>query len=325
VPVWTLTLLLGLTPSAELAAAASSSTRPAACRAHAGQSDLTLWTRTRPPELVLSCRLLARGLARLPTEPAQALALAAEVGRVADNERAAKLLAGRAYYRLGRVAEAWAALAPFADQKALPLDDAASLVDLARTALAAGDAGAALRSYRLLVPRAALLGSRQLERTVLIEAASLALAGGPGGLDEALGYLDAARAIPLAGDRDIVLGFTALALDRAGQGAQARAAAREADGPWDLEAELSPAERSRVAEMALAPSGELTPPPAVLTPSRIMLVDGELHAAIALLALGRDEELRRVHLRAFLASGAGHGPWAEYGKRALAKSIAGGR
>ena len=323
VPVWTLTLLFGLAPAAELAAASSSSTRPEPCRANAGQTDSTLWSRTRPPELLRSCRLLARGFARLGAEPAQALALAADAGRVSANERAAKLLQGRAYFRLGRVAEAWVALAPFASPGAPPLDDAASLLDVARTALAAGALDAAERTYRLLVPRASLMGSRLVERTILIEAASLALALGPAGIDEALGYLEAARSIPLAGDRDLMLGLTALALDRQGQSEQARAAAREADGPWDLERELSQAERSRVAEMALGPSGESTPPPTTLAPARLMLVDGELHAAVALLAVGRDEALRRMHLRAFLSSAAAHGPWAEYAKRSLAKS--GGR
>jgi hypothetical protein len=55
-----------------------------------------------------------------------------------------------------------------------------------------------------------------------------------------------------------------------------------------------------------------------------MLLDGELHAAIAMLAVGRDEALRRAHFRAFLASEAGRGPWAEHARKALAKG-AGGR
>jgi hypothetical protein len=264
--------------------------------------------------------LLSRAAVRLASDPTGALELARSAAAFEPNARAAKLVEGRALFRLGRVPEAWAVLAPFVDEKAAPLDDAPSLFDVARTALAAGALAEAERAYRLLVPRAALLGSRQIERTAVIEAASLALARGPDGIDEALGYLETARSIPLAGDHDLVLALTALALDRAGRSEQARAAAREAEGPWDLESELSAAERSRVAEAALSPAGELTPSPAQVDPGRVMLVDGELHAAIAELAAGRDEALRRAHLRAFLASSAGRGPWAEHARRALAKS-----
>jgi hypothetical protein len=311
-------LLLGLVPAAELSAAAASSARPPACRVHGAELGSTLWTRARLPEVVRSCRSLSRGLARLAAHPAEALVLAEAAQSAPANAVVARLLRGRALFRLNRVAEAWPLLAPFLEPSAAPLDDAQALFDIARTALAAGALEAAERGYRLLVPRAALLGSRETERIVLIEAASLALARGPTDIDEALGYLDTARAMPLAGERDLVLGLTALALERSGRVEQARAAAREADGPWGLEAEMTPAERSRVAEAAFAP-GDVTPSPAGIGPSRVMLLDGELHAAIAVLAAGRDEALRRAHLRAFLASTAGQGPWAEHARRALQK------
>jgi tetratricopeptide (TPR) repeat protein len=310
--------LLGLVPAAELSAAAASSARPPACRVHGAELGSTLWTRARLPEVVRSCRSLSRAHARLGAHPAEALALAEAAEAAPVNAARARLLRGRALFRLGRVAEAWVVLAPFLEPAAAPLDDAQALFDIARSALSAGVLDAAARAYRLLVPRSALLGSRQTERIVLIEAASLALARGPADIDEALGYLDTARAIPLAGERDLVLGLTALALERSGRTEQARAAAREADGPWDLEAEMTPAERARVAEAAFAP-GDTTSSPARIGPSRVMLLDGELHAAIAVLAAGRDEALRRAHWRAFLASAAGQGPWAEQARRALQK------
>jgi hypothetical protein len=310
-------LLFGLVPGAELSAAAAASARPDACRARSGDASSTLWSRARVPVVARSCRALARGMARLEGQPAEARALAEAAASVPANAQAARLLNGRALFRLGRTEEAWATLEPFVAPGAAPIDDAAALFDVARSALAAGMLEAAARGYALLIPRASLLASRREERVALIEAAGVALARGPGSLDEALGYLDAARAIPLAGEHDLLLGMTALALDRAGRSAQARAAAREADGPWDLESELTPAERARVAETALSQAAELTPSPAKLKRARLMLPDGELHAVIAVLAAGRDEALRRAHLRAFLASTAGQGPWAEHARRAL--------
>jgi hypothetical protein len=311
-------LLLGLSPAAELSAAAVASARPEACRTRGADAGSTLWSRARLPEVVRSCRLLARGHARLASLPAEALALAQAAEGVPANASPARLLRGRALFRLGRVADAWQVLAPFIEPGAAPLDDAPSLFDVARAALAAGVLDAAERAYRLLVPRAELLGSRQAQRTALIEAASVALARGPSSVDEALGYLESARAMPLAGERDLVLGLTALALERSGRSDEARAAAREVEGPWDLENQMTPAERARVAEAAFSP-GELKPSPAALSPGRLMLLDGELHAAIAVLAAGRDEALRRAHLRAFLASSAGQGPWAEHARRALGR------
>src|SRR6516225_9943499 len=136
--VWIPPVFFGLPPAAELAAAAQGGTRPAACRPHAGRTDPTLWSRARPPEVVLSCRLLSRAAVRLASDPTGALELARSAAAFEPNARAAKLVEGRALFRLGRVPEAWAVLAPFVDEKAAPLDDAPSLFDVARTALAAG-------------------------------------------------------------------------------------------------------------------------------------------------------------------------------------------
>ena len=275
----------------------------------------TLWTRLRPPETDAFCRTLARGYARLESEPKEALELARKAAELRPGDPAERLLEGRALARSGQVGAAWRVLGPlFAEAT---LDDAPSLHDVARVALVAGDLDAAERAYRRLVPRVGLLGSGEARRIAYVEAASLLLARGSRGIDEALGYLAEARAITLSGDRDLVLGLTALAHSRAGRVEQARAAARESDGPWDLENELSSAERARVAEAALSLAPVQSGPPETLALRRVVLLDGELHAAIAVLAEGRDLQLMRAHLRAFLASPAGRGPWAEHAQRLL--------
>jgi hypothetical protein len=147
----------------------------------------------------------------------------------------------------------------------------------------------------------------------------LSLTRGPQGIDLALGYLADARAVPLSGERDLVLALSALALSRAGQKERARSLIRETDGPWDLESSLTPVERARVASTALESSGE-APEGASEPPSqrRLLLLDGELHAAIALLAEGRDRALGRAHWKAFLLSPRGQGPWADHARKALA-------
>ncbi len=313
-----LAVLLALAPGAELSAAAAASPRPSVCRSSGVGVESTLWSRARPLVVSRFCAALARGFAELDGRPEQALTFA-ESARVEDPAHPApRLLAGRALFRLGRAKEAWPLVEPFLAKDAVTIDDARSLFDAARVALSVGALDAAERGYRLLVARSSLLGSVAERRLATIEAASLSLARGPAGIDTALGYLAEARAVPLAGERDLVLALSALALHRAGQKERARALLRETDGPWDLEASLTAVERARVASIALdgsteAPSGAPEP----LVRARIFLLDGELHAAIALLAEGRDAALGRTHWKAFLASPRGQGPWADHARRTL--------
>ena len=306
-------LLFALTLPSEVPASAAASPRPVLCRAETDRRS-SLWARARPAEVERFCTTLARALARLERTPAEALELAREASATFPSETLGPLLEGRALLRLGRAAEAWKRVAPLVVASAPALDDAASLHDVARAALLSGELDDAQRLYRLLMPRSVVLGSERIRRTATIEAAGLALARGPADLEEALGYLSEARASPAAGDRDLVLGMLALTLDRAGRREQARAVAREASGPHDLENLLSPVERARVAapEAPLAAAGA-----AVFGRGRPLLPDGELHAVIATLAEGRDAALRRAHLVAFLASPRGKGPFADSARRAL--------
>jgi tetratricopeptide (TPR) repeat protein len=314
-PFGLLVAALGL--PAEGPAAAAASPRPLVCRTESDRRS-SLWARARPAEIERFCTLLARSLARLERSPAESLTLAREAMAIQPRETLGPLLEGRALLRLGQSAEAWQRLSPLVLASSPALDDAASLHDVARAALLSGALDDAQRLYRLLMPRSVVLGSEHIRRTATIEAASLALARGPGDLEEALGYLAEARASPAAGDRDLVLGLLALSLDRAGRREQARAVAREASGPFNLEGVLSPAERARVATPSEPPAS------APAKPGRgPLLAEGEIHAVIAMLAEGRDAALRRAHLVAFLASPGGKGPWADHARRALDGAKAG--
>jgi hypothetical protein len=312
-PFFAAPLFVALNVPAEIPAAAAASPRPLLCRSESDRRS-SLWARARPLEVERYCTLLARALARLERSPAETLELAREAISVLPRETLGPLLEGRALLRLGRAREAWQRLSPLVLASAPALDDASSLHDVARAALLSGALDDAQRLYRLLMPRSVVLGSEMIRRTATIEAAGLALARGPADLEDALAYLGEARASPAPGDRDLVLGLLALSLDRAGRREQARAVAREASGPYQLETLLSPADRARVAAPEL-PVSENAPPP--LAEGRPLLPEGELHAAIAMLAEGRDAGLRRAHLAAFLASAGGKGSWAEHARRAL--------
>jgi tetratricopeptide (TPR) repeat protein len=261
--------------------------------------------------------MLSRGLTSLGVAPAEALAAAREVLAKTPGDEAALLLEGRALLRLGQNEAAWQRLSRFTKEGAL--EDAPSLYDVARSAVEAFELDRAHAAYRALLPRALLLGSGDARRVAYMEAASVAMARGAQGLEEAKSYLEEAGRISLPGDRDLLLGLGALLLERSGHSQRAMAVAREASGPWDLERQLSDKERARL------DASEAPPKPAAKMPvmRRVRLPDGELHAIIALLAVGRDRELMLAHQRAFSSGPGGSGPYAELVKRTLGQPTRG--
>ena len=302
-----------LSVGAMLGAAAASSPRPAACRIdgeHSAQAKL--WSDVRPAALERRCAALSRGLTSLEAAPSDSLAAVREVLKGAPDDRAALLLEGRALLRLGQNAEAWQRLSRFAGAGAL--EDAPSLYDVARAAVEAGELERAYAAYRALLPRALLLASGHARRVAYMEAASVAMARGPQGIEEAQSYLEEAGRIPLPGDRDLLVGLGALLLERSGHPERARSLAREAADPWELERLLSPGERARLDDGATEGKSPSSVKPRM---PRVRLPEGELHAVIALLAVGRDRELAVAHQRAFLAGPGGSGPYAELVKRGL--------
>jgi tetratricopeptide (TPR) repeat protein len=150
---------------------------------------------------------------------------------------APRIVLARAALAAGKVDEA---LASF--DKALAIDARAAdhplaLHDLARARRRGGRLEDALGAYRVLVPRASLLPSRELRARVLLEAAHVTMAvaaksreGGARHLDEALAYLREAGRDPHHRLRlDIALSLV-LALDRAGRRSQADAVLAEQRG-----------------------------------------------------------------------------------------------
>jgi tetratricopeptide (TPR) repeat protein len=307
-----------LSTGALLGAAAASSPRPAACREHGEHvSQAKLWSDVRPAAVDRRCAMLSRGLTSLGVAPSEALAAAREVLEKTPGDESALLLEGRALLRLGQKEAAWQRLSRFAKEGAL--EDAPSLYDVARAAVEAFELDRAHAAYRALLPRALLLGSGDARRVAYMEAASVAMARGPQGLEEAKSYLEEAGRISLPGDRDLLLGLGALLLERSGHSERAQAVAREASGPWDLERQLSDKERARLDATEPAPKSVAKAP----VMRRVRLPDGELHAVIALLAVGRDRELMLAQQRAFLSGPGGNGPYAELVKRALGQPTRG--
>ena len=200
---------------AGLATAAQSSPRPRECRATANGVD-GLWRRLRGSDAERYCELLARGFARLVETPNQALSAARAAEALAGQTPAVRVLIGRASWRLGQPRLAYEQFLAAEASGAAWFADPKALHDYARAASLVGQSASALRLFRLLASRVALLDDARERTLAQIEAAAHVLADGPGGADEALGYLAHARQQPL-GLLGLIDALRGLALEQSGR------------------------------------------------------------------------------------------------------------
>ncbi|HEY4103406.1 MAG TPA: hypothetical protein VGM44_05925 [Polyangiaceae bacterium] len=280
----------------QLGTAALASPRPRECRGAANGED-GLWQRARAGDAQRYCEILARSYARLAESPNDALSAAAAALAIAGETPELRVLRGRARLRLGQAA---AALDDFtkaesADRQAFLAPKA--LHDYARAASIAGKPADAVRLYRVLVSRSALVDDAR-EKTVLeIEAAAHVLAYAQNGSDEALGYLAQARRDAL-GLEPWINGLRLLIAERSGH-------AERAPG-----ASASPS--LRALNQPLAESAAGTP---VLPP-------GEFEALRAALTDSGDTPARRDLWRAFLSKAAPENLWLEQARKKSAELAA---
>ncbi len=284
--------------AADLSAARAASPRPSECSPDGvGRTLWTHWERARRPQVARYCDALALGYAELGATPQRALATAKRAATLAPGRAAPVVLEARALVGAGRAREAFTVFARARAIDKRGLADPAALHDLAIAALASGEHLEAVAAYRALVPRAGMLADARVRQRVYLEAAMTVMRRDPKALDEALGYLGEARRLRgLPGLSDVVLGATALTLDRQGRHEEARGVAAEARGPLG------------VAGLATAPAAAGGP--------LVTLPDGELAAIAAVLTERTHPELAKKLWRTFEASAANAGsPWQAQAKR----------
>lgn len=199
----------------DLTTAAQASPRPRECRGATGNDGI--WLRVQAADAQRYCELLARGYARLVQTPQEALLAARSAEALAGPLAAVRVLAGRANLRLGDAPLAYQLLQQAEASDPQVFADPKALHDYARAASLAGKAPEAVRLYRLLVSRVALLDDPRERAFAQIEAAAHVLAHVEKGADEALGYLAHARQEPL-GLAAWIDGLRQLALKQSGRG-----------------------------------------------------------------------------------------------------------
>ncbi len=241
----------------DLATAAQASPRPRECRA-AGVSPTSssssvssegLWSRLRDSDAQRYCEFLARGYARLESAPKDAWLAAQAAEGLVGARPAVRVLTGRALLRLQQAGSAFEQFQQAEAEEPVAFADPKALHDYARAASLAGKVEPALRLYRLLVSRAALLDDPRERVFCQIEAAAHVLGSGAGA-DEALGYLAPARKQSF-GLASWIAGLRALAIQHSN-----RAEPRSASGSAPSAASLGAApERSFSDELPLLPAG----------------------------------------------------------------------
>lgn len=290
--------------AADLSAASAASPRPRECAPDAGGTR-SHWDRARRPRARAFCDALARGYAELFRAPDRAIAAAARAKELAPGSAAPFVLEGRALVGSGREQEAWPAFLRARSLDSRSFAEPAALHDLALAALANQEQADAVAAYRALVPRASMLADPRRRQRVYLEAAMTVMRGDASTLDEALGYLGEARRLRgLPGLSDVVLGATALTLDRQGRHDEARGVAAEARGPLGVVRLAGSPDRERV----------------------VWLPASELSAIAAMLSERGHPEVAKKHWRVFLDSpDAARSPWLAHAKKKLESVGAGPR
>jgi tetratricopeptide (TPR) repeat protein len=199
--------------------------RPPECAADAGRSAYNVWERAKSPELRRYCDLIAGAASKLAGTSAMAQAaldLAREADALVPDHAAPMILEGRALAALGQSGPALAALRAGKARDGGALDDPPALLAWARALARGGDAREAIDAYRALLPRTGTLSGAD-RTSAAVEAGLVAMASGAAGLDDAIAALrEAARQTQDDTQTVAVLGLI-LALDRRGEGDEARA------------------------------------------------------------------------------------------------------
>jgi len=273
-----------------LGTAAQASPRPRECRGGVGSAD-GLWLRAHGGDVQRYCDVLARGYARLESDPGEARAAAVTAAQIAGDVAVVRVLAGRAALRSNQSAEALDQFVHAEAEDPAAFADPRALHDYARAAALQGKSALAVRLYRSLASRSALFDDTREVAFVELEAAAEVLAYVPDGSEEALGYLAQARQHSL-GLSPWIKALTQLVAVRAGHASAHAGSALP-----------------RLATLAAA----LTAGPA----PGLILPPGELDALAAVLTDPRDSAGARAHWEAFTSHASADNIWlADARKRA---------
>ena len=281
---------------AQVGSAAWSGARPAECAPLSAPAASNVWERAKYARLRRYCDLLAGGAAKLasaePGEAREAIANANEAARALPGHAAPGVLRGRALVALGQFQEGVAAIEEAVQLEPHALGDPAALLAWSRALGRVGRMADAAAAFRALLPHASALSPAERGKAE-IEAAFLAQARGPDGLDEAISLFRQARRDAQDSLQALAGLALSLALDRAGEREESRVGLAEAAKQDPRETVAEPRAREALADVGA-------------------LAEGDALVAFAIAA--RDAAAAHELWSSYLAGSAGKGPWAEHAR-----------
>jgi tetratricopeptide (TPR) repeat protein len=186
---------------------------------------LNAWERAKAPQMRAYCDLIASATSKIvggKDSARAALVETQEAEKLAPQQPYSRVLRGRALEKLGRAPEAYDAFAEAKKLDARALDDPQTLLSWSRVLARTKRIDEAENAYRMLLPRASWLDSRE-RALAYVEAGLIVMQRGPQKIDEAVAIFRQARAEAQDSYRALALVLLALALDRSGDPAQAQA------------------------------------------------------------------------------------------------------
>jgi tetratricopeptide (TPR) repeat protein len=295
IPAAALAIAVGLFGQAAQPQGAFGAARPAECGVQEGFKAANKWERAKEPNLQTYCTLLASGTAKLVNAGALAKdvpAIADEADKLLPGRAAPSVLKGRALLRLGRPADALAALKEARARDDRALDDPVALLAWARANARTAHFEEAAQAYRAALPRTSALSAPE-RSTASFEAGMIVMAQGPKAVDDAVAMLRQARREAQDSMQVASVVGLALALDRAGQREEAKAVLAERVRS-DAKPILSDA---RITD-ALADAG----------------VPHESDALLATALEVTDPSAARDVWHRYLEGAGGRGPWADHAR-----------
>lgn len=225
-----------------------------------GGADKTkpnLWESAKQPALGDHCALLQKGVQRINEGNfVAALDLAQKADDLTPGQPGPFVVRGSAYARWGKPKDALEAFEKAKARHARALDDATILDDYGSVLLRLGKVDEARRAYRALLPRVTgptgmcgVQTSCAAASLAYLTAGVLAMEEGPSGLEEAAAILKETRAKAIGDLQRVASLAFALALDRAGEAAQAREIAAEVVKTKGVPNEIAPEIAARFASM----------------------------------------------------------------------------
>ena len=201
-----------------------SSGRPAECGDSGGRGS-NVWERAKSPQLRQYCDLVAGASSKLAGTTAMAhvaLESARQAEAVLPGHAAPLILEGRALLALGQLDEALTALEKARARDPHGLDDPLAVLAWGRALARSNRTAEAAEAYRTLLPRTSALSS--VERAAAeVEAGFVTMSLGPTGLDEATAAFREAMREGEDETHGLAVLALAMALDRRGDVAEARA------------------------------------------------------------------------------------------------------